>query len=144
KHIGARVITTASAANHDYVKSLGADEVIDYNKQDFTKTVSGVDAVFDTVGGEVAKRAFEVLKPGGRAAFIASGQTSPPSPRPDTQSLRPKASRDRPHLERILALVKSGDVRIPEIKTYPLSEAAAAHKVSEGRHLRGKLVFKVK
>src|SRR5919109_1545111 len=72
KHLGARVITTASAANHDYVRSLGADEVIDYNKEDFAKRVSGVDAVFDTVGGEVAQRAFTVLKPGGRAAFIAS------------------------------------------------------------------------
>src|SRR5215207_8679862 len=56
KHIGARVITTASAANHAYVKGLGADEVIDYNAQDFTKAVSGCDAVFDTVGGEVAQR----------------------------------------------------------------------------------------
>ena len=52
KHIGARVITTASAANLDYVRELGADEVIDYNAQDFTKVVSGCDAVFDTVGGE--------------------------------------------------------------------------------------------
>src|SRR5688572_30116731 len=51
KHIGARVITTASAANHDYLRKLGADEIIDYNTQDFTKVVSGVDAVFETVGG---------------------------------------------------------------------------------------------
>ena len=144
KHIGARVITTASAANHDYVRGLGADEIIDYNKQDFTKGVKNVDAVFDTVGGDVAKRAFDVLKPGGRAAFIASGPTAPPSPRPDVQSLRPKATRDRPHLERIVELVTKGAVRIPEIKVYPLSEAAAAHRVSEGRHLRGKLVFKVR
>src|SRR5207342_1471995 len=76
KHIGARVITTASAANHGYLRSLGADVVIDYNKQDFTQVVSGCDAVFDTVGGEVAKRAFAVLRPGGRAAFIASGNTA--------------------------------------------------------------------
>ena len=144
KHIGARVITTASAPNHDYVRSLGPDEIIDYNAQDFTQAVSGCDAVFDTVGGDVAKRAFDVLKPGGRAAFIASGPTSPPSPRPDVQSLRPKAARDRPHLERIVELVTSGAVRLPEIKTYPLSEAVAAHKLSEGRHLRGKLVFKVR
>src|SRR6185436_10802673 len=60
KHIGARVIATASAANRDYVRSIGADEVIDYNAQDFTKIVSGCDAVFDTVGGDVAKRSFAV------------------------------------------------------------------------------------
>src|SRR4051812_29606894 len=93
KHIGARVISTTSAANRDYVKSLGADQVIDYNAQDFTKVVSGVDAVFDTVGGEVAKRSFAVVRPGGRAAFIASGGTAPVSPREDVASLRPKVGR---------------------------------------------------
>jgi NADPH:quinone reductase-like Zn-dependent oxidoreductase len=100
--------------------------------------------VFDTVGGEVAKKAFAVLRPGGRAAFIASGNTAPVPPRPDVTSLRPKVGRDRPHLERIAALITSGAVRVPEIRLYPLSDAAAAHRVSEGRHLRGKLVFKVK
>jgi NADPH:quinone reductase-like Zn-dependent oxidoreductase len=144
KHIGARVITTASAANHDYVRKLGADQVIDYNKEDFTKAVSGVDAVFDTVGGDIAQRSFTVLRPGGRAAFIGSGANAPASPRPDVTSLRPKVGRDRAHLERIVELVGKGAVRVPEIKAYPLSEAAAAHRVSEGRHLRGKLVFKVR
>lgn len=144
KHIGAKVITTASAANHDYVKKLGADQVIDYAKQDFTKVVSNVDAVFDTVGGDVAKKAFDVLKPGGRAAFIGSGPTAPVSSRGDVSSLRPKVGRDRAHLERIVELVAKGAVKVPEIKVYPLSQAAEAHRVSEGRHLRGKLVFKVR
>jgi len=144
KHIGARVITTASATNHDYVRKLGADQAIDYNKQDFTKVVSGVDAVFDTVGGDVVNRSFAVLRPGGRAAFIGAGPTAPASPRGDVTSLRPAVGRDRAHLERITALVAAGAVRVPEIKIYPLSEAAAAHRVSEGRHLRGKLVFKVR
>lgn len=144
KHIGARVISTASAANLDYVRGLGADEVIDYNAQDFTKVVKDCDAVFDTVGGEVAKRSFAVLRPGGRAAFIASGGTAPASPRADVKSLRPNVGRDRAHLERIVALVAKGAVRVPEITLYPLSEAVAAHRVSEGRHLRGKLVFNVR
>jgi NADPH:quinone reductase-like Zn-dependent oxidoreductase len=144
KHIGARVIATASAANHDYVRSLGADQIIDYNSQDFTKSVSGCDAVFDTVGGAVATRSFTVLRPGGRAAFIASGNAAPASPRADVISLRPKVGRDRAHLERIVALVATGAVRVPEITLYALSQAAAAHAVSEARHLRGKLVFKVR
>lgn len=144
KRIGARVITTASAANHAYVRALGADVIIDYRAQDFTCQVSGCDAVFDTVGGEVATRSFVVLRPGGRAAFIASGPSAPPSPRADVISLRPKVGRDRAHLERILALVAAGAVRPPEITLYPLSQAAAAHAVSEGRHLRGKLVLRVR
>jgi len=143
-HIGARVITTTSSANIDYVRSLGADEVVDYRQQDFTKVVSGCDAVFDTVGGDVAKNSFSVLRPGGRAAFIASGHAAPTPPRGDVISLRPNAARDRAHLERIAALVTSGAVRVPEIKVYPLSQAAEAHRISEGRHLRGKLVLQVR
>jgi NADPH:quinone reductase-like Zn-dependent oxidoreductase len=144
KHIGARVITTASAANHAYLRALGADEIIDYRTEDFTRKVSGCDAVFDTVGGEVALKSFAVLRSGGRAAFIASGASAPPSPRTDVRAYRPQVGRDRRHLERIIALVQSGAVHPPEITHYPLSEAAAAHAVSEGRHLRGKLVFDVR
>ena len=144
KHNGARVITTTSAANQSYVRGLGADEVIDYTTQDFTKLVSGCDAVFETVGGDVALRSFSVLKPGGRAAFIASGPQAPRSPRADVRSLRPNVARDRRHLERIAALVGAGAVKLPDITTFPLAKAAEAIKVSEGRHLRGKLVLKVR
>lgn len=144
KHIGARIITTASAANHDYLRDLGADQIIDYNAQDFTEVVSDCDAVFDTVGGDVTQRSFAVLKPGGRAAFIASGPKAPEPPRDDVQSLRPAVGRDRPHLERIVELFEAGAIGVPEITRYPLSEAIAAHQVSESRHLRGKLVFDVR
>jgi NADPH:quinone reductase-like Zn-dependent oxidoreductase len=144
KHIGARVITTASAVNHDYVKSLGADQVIDYNEDDFARLVKDVDAVFETVGGEVAMRSFSVVKPGGRAAFIASGAKAPTSPRPDVQSLRPAVGRDRRHLERIVHLHASGAVRVPQTRVFPLREAAEALRVSGGRHFRGKLVLKLR
>jgi NADPH:quinone reductase-like Zn-dependent oxidoreductase len=144
RHIGARIISTASAANLDYVRSLGADQVIDYRAQDFAREVSGCDCVFDTVGGDVATKSFAVLKPGGRAAFIASGGKAPASSRPDVTSLRPQVGRDRAHLDRLAQLATSGAIRVPEIKLFPLSEAAEAHRISEGRHLRGKLVFKVR
>ena len=144
KHLGAHVITTASASNLPYLSDIGADEVIDYNATDFTKAVKNVDAVFDTVGGDVATRSFAVLKSGGRAAFIASGPKAPTPERTDVTSLRPIASRDRPVLERVAALYEAGVIRKPEVKLYRLSEAAKAHRVSEARHLRGKLVFKVR
>src|SRR5204863_3071759 len=95
KYLGARVITTTSAANIDYVRTLGADQVIDYNAQDFTKVVHDCDAVFDTVGGDVAEKSFAVLKPGGRAAFIASGVEAPKPTRPDVTALRPPVGRSR-------------------------------------------------
>jgi NADPH:quinone reductase-like Zn-dependent oxidoreductase len=144
KHIGARVITTASAANHAYVKALGADEVVDYNAQDFTQAVANCDAVFDTVGGDVAQKSFAVLKPGGRAAFIASGAQAPKPQRADVIALRPPVGRARRHMERIAELYQSGVVRAPEIKLYRLSEAADAHRLSESRHFRGKLIFQVR
>ena len=144
KHLGARVITTGSAANLSYLRDIGADEVIDYNATDFTKAVRNCDAVFETVGGDVATRSFAVLKPGGRAAFIASGPKAPTPDRTDVTALRPDAGRDRAHLERVAALYQAGVIRKPEVKLYDLSQAAEAHRVSEGRHLRGKLVFKVR
>ncbi len=144
KHIGAHVVTTASAANHAYVRGLGADEVIDYSAGDFTQAVANCDAVFDTVGGDVAQKSFAVLKPGGRAAFIASGAQAPKPQRSDVTALRPPVGRARKHLERIVELYKAGAVRVPEIKLYRLSEAADAHRLSELRHFRGKLVFQVR
>ena len=144
KHIGAHVTTTASAANHDYLKGLGADRIIDYNAEDFSATVSDCDAVFETVGGDVTQKSFAVLRPGGRMASIASGMQAPTSPRDDVASLRPQVGRDRPHLERIVELVGAGAVRVPDITLYDLADAAEAHRVSEARHLRGKLVFKLR
>src|ERR1700756_343401 len=141
KHIGARVVTTASAANHAYVRALGADDVVDYRSEDFTKKVSGCDAVFDTVGGDVALKSFAVLRPGGRAAFIASGAQAPKPDRSDVTSLRPAVGRDRAHLERIVELYQAGAVRPPPIKVHKLADAKEALRVSESRHLKGKLVL---
>jgi NADPH:quinone reductase-like Zn-dependent oxidoreductase len=144
KHLGARVITTTSAANRDYVLGLGADQVIDYNAQDFTAVVGGCDAVFDTVGGEVADKSFAVLKPGGRAAFIASGVEAPKPTRGDVVSLRPPVERSRQAMECIAGLIETSAVRPPAIKLYSLSQAAEAHRLSESRHFRGKLVFQIR
>src|SRR5580698_9109766 len=144
KYLGAKVITTTSAANMDYVKSLGADQVIDYNAQNFTRIVSGCDAVFDTVGGDVAKQSFAVLKPGGRAAFIASGMEAPKPDRSDVTALRPPVPRSRKAMERIAELFVAGAIEAPEVKLYKLSQAAEAHRLSQSRHFRGKLVFQIR
>jgi NADPH:quinone reductase-like Zn-dependent oxidoreductase len=144
KHIGARVLSTTSGTNVDYVRSLGADQVIDYTREDFTKIGQVCDAVFETVGGDVASKSYEVLKPGGRAAFIASGQKVPATSRGDVQGLRPPVPRTRAAMERIAQLHASGAIRVPEIKLYKLTQAAEAHRLSEGRHFRGKLVFQVR
>jgi NADPH:quinone reductase-like Zn-dependent oxidoreductase len=144
KHLGATVITTASARNHDYVRRLGADRVIDYNKEDFTKAISDCDVVFDTVGGEVQVRSYEVLKPGGRLVWIAPAPAGFQPARKDVQVLRPNVARDRAHLERIVELLDAGAVSPPAITRFRLADAAEAHRISESRHLQGKLVFEIR
>ena len=143
KHIGAKVISTASANNLAYVKSLGADQVIDYNAQDFTSIGPICDVVFDTVGGAAVRAgSYKVLKPSGKLVWIAPAPEGPV--RADVETLKPDVKRDRAHLERMLALVASGAVRAPTIARYKLADAAKAHQVSEGRHLQGKLVLEMR
>jgi NADPH:quinone reductase-like Zn-dependent oxidoreductase len=144
KHLRATVVTTASAANHAYVKSLGADRAIDYNNEDFTKTAGDCDVVFDTVGGDVQVRSYKVLKPGGRLVWIAAAPAGFEPSRKDVTVLRPDVKRDRAHLERMKTLYAAGAVWPPNIVRYKLADAAEAHRVSEGRHLQGKLVLEAR
>lgn len=144
KHVGAKVIVTASARNHEYVRQLGADEAIDYSKQDFTESVPECDVVFDTIGGAVHARSFSVLKPGGRLIHVAAGPKDFEPPRSDVTVIRPNVGRDRKYLERIVELVESGAVKPPEITQMPLTEAAAAQEISKTGHVRGKIVLVVR
>ena len=143
KHLGATVIATASAGNLAYLRGLGADRVIDYNKEDFTAIGPICDVVYDTVGGtDVRARSYKVLKPGGKLVWIAPAPDAPD--RADVATLKPDVKRDRAHLERMLALLAAGAIRPPAIVKYKLADAAEAHRVSEGRHLQGKLVLEVR
>jgi len=144
KHLGARVITTASAGNLAYVRGLGADQVIDYNKEDFSAIGPVCDVVFDTVGGPARAGCYKVLKPGGRLAWIAPAPEGFQVPRGDVATLRPDVKRDRAHLERMLELLRAGAVHPPQITRFKLADAAKAHEISEGRHLRGKMVLEVR
>ncbi|HEX2102464.1 MAG TPA: NADP-dependent oxidoreductase [Solirubrobacteraceae bacterium] len=144
----AHVIATASAANHDYLRELGADEVIDYTSEDFVSAVrerhpGGIDAVADLVGGEVQKRSAEVLAPGrGRLGSI----TLPP----DAGRLRERGLRGhyifvRPSasgLRVLAAMADAGRLRVHLHEVVPLAEAARAHETLEGGHVRGKIVLR--
>jgi NADPH:quinone reductase-like Zn-dependent oxidoreductase len=100
--------------------------------------------VFDTVGGDVQTRSYKVLKPGGRLVWIAAGPPGATPPRQDVETLRPDVRRDRAHLERLLQLVAAGAIRPPAITRYKLADVVEAHRVSDSRHLRGKLVLQVR
>ena len=144
KNIGAYVLTTTSASNINYVRSLGADVIIDYKNDEVNEMAKDCDALFETVGGDVAITSPNVLKKGGRAAFIASGPEVPRVDRRDIDLLRPNVGRDRHFLERVISLYETKAIRLPEIKTFDLSESEAAHRISEGRHFRGKLILVTK
>jgi NADPH:quinone reductase-like Zn-dependent oxidoreductase len=130
---GARVIGTASAANLDFVRSLGADEVIDYRAERFEDVARDVDVVFDTVGGETLERSWGVLKPGGRLVTIAASgeQTTDERVRAAYFIVEPS----RTQLTEIAWLIDGGALRPVVGVVFPLAEARQAyqHKPSHGK-----------
>ena len=143
KHLGATVHATASAHNHDYVRELGADVVIDYSSVDFTEAVPPCDVVYDTIGGDVHERSFSVLKPGGRLAYVAA----PPDgfqPPGNVTVKRPAVTRDRAHLDKIVTLFEAGAIQPMEVVHMPLSDASKAQALSMEGHVRGKIVFDIR
>jgi NADPH:quinone reductase-like Zn-dependent oxidoreductase len=143
---GARVYGVSSARNHDFVRSLGAMDVFDYNQPGWSEAVraavpGGVDVLLDTVGGGSTLEAFRAVKDGGRAALIASVAPDDIEKRgikAETFSVTTNTER----LEALLRLVDEGKLRVELQEVYPLSDAATAlAKVKEG-HTRGKIVLK--
>jgi NADPH:quinone reductase-like Zn-dependent oxidoreductase len=133
---GARVIGTASARNLDFVRSLGADEVIDYRAQRFEDVVGKVDVVFDGVGGETLARSWGVLKPDGRLVTISSGE--PPDDR--TRAAFFIVEPNRKQLDEISRLIEAGTFRPIVGSVFLLAEARQAYKQ---RPVRAKVVLQV-
>jgi NADPH:quinone reductase-like Zn-dependent oxidoreductase len=141
---GAHVIATASTANVDFVRTIGADEVIDYTAVNVEDAVHDVDVVVDTVGGEVIAHSWSVLKPGGLLVTVvgmADAETAA------ARGVRTEAvghpTETRPILEQLGTLVASGTLQ-PEIQqVFPLEQAAQAQAASETGHGRGRILLKV-
>ncbi|MCL4315768.1 MAG: NADP-dependent oxidoreductase [Gammaproteobacteria bacterium] len=140
---GAHVVTTTSARNADFVRSLGADEVIDYTATRFEDAVRDMDMVFDTVGGEAQARSWKVLKQGGILVSILAltvpDEAAPRGWRSAYVFVQPNATQ----LGRIAELIDAGKVKPVVEKVFPLSEAAKAHAAVQGGHTRGKIVLRV-
>jgi NADPH:quinone reductase-like Zn-dependent oxidoreductase len=141
---GATVIATTSTDNVDFVRSLGADEVIDYTATQFQDAVHDVDVVFDTVGGDVTERSWATLKAGGMLVTVAG--------MPDAEKAAEHGVRTSgvqlpqaigPVLEELLALIQTGELK-PEVgHVFPLGDAEKAHTVSQTGHGRGRIVLQV-
>jgi NADPH:quinone reductase-like Zn-dependent oxidoreductase len=143
KVAGARAIGTGSTRNGDFVLGLGADEYVDYTQQDVSEAVSGVDVALDTVGGEVTDSLLPAVREGGVLVTIAG---TPPEAAARQRGVRAEVFRVSPNpeqLARIAELVASGDVRVEIAETMPLADTKRAHELSEGGHVRGKLVLTV-
>ncbi|HEX6776657.1 MAG TPA: NADP-dependent oxidoreductase [Ktedonobacterales bacterium] len=141
---GAQVIATASTGNRDFLRELGADEVINYTTTRFEEVVHGVDFVFDTVGGDTLQRSWQVVKPGGVLLSVVS-------PRPSFAEAQGYGVRpvwfvvqpNREQLVQIGALIDERKVR-PIIDTVlPLSQARQAYEQGARGHTRGKIVLRV-
>ncbi|HZQ08380.1 MAG TPA: NADP-dependent oxidoreductase [Anaerolineae bacterium] len=137
---GAHVIATASAANADFVRSLGAETVIDYQKTKFEDVVKDVDAVIDTVGGDLVERSMRVIKPGGIFVTVAA-RVDPEVG--DAHNIRATSSRraDAEKLKQIAELLASKQL-VPVVgKTFPLSQAREAQELSQTGHGRGRIIL---
>ncbi|MCW1098546.1 MULTISPECIES: NADP-dependent oxidoreductase [Streptomyces] len=143
---GARVIGTASAGKHEFLRSIGADETVDYRETDFAEVVKDVDVVLDTIGGDTSLRSLRVLRPGGVVVSIlpvGSDEFYEEADRLGVRAVRMLVDADRTGMEEIARLVESGKLRATIAQTFPLAEAARAHAEGETGRTTGKLVLVV-
>jgi NADPH:quinone reductase-like Zn-dependent oxidoreductase len=140
---GAEVFATASADNADFVRSLGADHVIDYKATPFESVAKNIDLVLDLHGGETQARSFAVLKPGG---YLISTVQPPPQDQAAKRNVHAKMFGMKATVARLNTLAElfdSGTIRSIVSRTFPLDRAAEAWTVSRSGHARGKIVLEV-
>ncbi|WP_318215724.1 NADP-dependent oxidoreductase [Streptomyces sp. SCL15-6] len=143
---GAHVIGTASAGKHEFLRSLGVDETVDYRETDVTEAVKDVDVVLDTIGGETSLRSLRVLRPGGIVVSIlpvGSEEFFEEAERLGVRAVRMLVDADRADMREIAGLVESGRLRATIERTFPLADAARAHELGETGRTTGKLVLVV-
>lgn len=142
---GAHVIATASIRNQDFVRQLGASEVIDYTTTRFEDVVQNVDVVFDMIGGDTLQRSLQVVKPEGVIVSVVS-------PRPTFDEARQRGVRfewfivepNGEQLTRMSELIDAGHLQPVLDTVLPLSEARKAYEQGVKGHARGKIVLRVR
>jgi NADPH:quinone reductase-like Zn-dependent oxidoreductase len=138
---GATVFGTASAANLDFIRSLGA-EAIDYTSTRFEDVVSDVDVVVDNIGGETEDRSWQVMRPGGMLVSLTGFM--PPAEAAERHGMRAAVSRPadpREAIQQLAALLAAGDIRSHVRAVFPLADAGRAHVMGEAGHGRGRIVL---
>jgi NADPH:quinone reductase-like Zn-dependent oxidoreductase len=144
KSRGATVYATCSGRNTDFVIDLGADEAIDYTETDFTQSLTGLDVVYDTMGGETHMRSQTVLKPGGYLVCLNAAPIPKDIPARDDITIdTPLVSYTREDNERIADLITTGAVQPSVGKVFTFLDAIDAYRLSETGHARGKVVLQM-
>ncbi|MFH8381712.1 NADP-dependent oxidoreductase [Kitasatospora sp. NPDC018058] len=146
KAYGAHVIGTASAGKHEFVRGLGADEVIDYREVDFASVVSDVDVVIDPIAGAYQERSLSVLRNGGTLITLPARESEALAAAAAARSIRSGfmlVEPDRRALLAVTELVETGRLKVHVDAVFPLADAAKAHQLGETGRVTGKLVLTV-
>ncbi|MDR3624467.1 MAG: NADP-dependent oxidoreductase [Chlamydiales bacterium] len=149
KYAGAKVYTTASKHKHEYVKSLGADVVIDYTDESFVEVVkshekNGVDVVFDCVGSDTCEQSLHVIKSGGRLVSILEHVDKKTAEEYEIEAFYVFVAPNGKELKEIAGLIEQGRLRPPLVQERPLREAKMAQEELQLGKVTGKIVLKVK
>src|SRR6187549_3541120 len=146
KAAGARVIGTASSDNHDFLHSLGVDQVIDYKTQRFEEVVKNVDLVLNTADAETTARSISVVRPGGTLVSIVGPPDAAACTAAKIHCARPDretGASNADMLARVVELADAGRFKVFVDGTFPLADAAKAWDKSREGHTRGKLIISV-
>ncbi|RKS79040.1 NADPH:quinone reductase-like Zn-dependent oxidoreductase [Actinomadura pelletieri DSM 43383] len=144
KALGAHVTATASTAKTEFVRGLGADEIVDYRARDFAEVVDGMDIVLDTIGGDTAFRSIQTLRPGGLLVTVADRRNMELAARTEAAGRRfagLAVEPDHAGLEALTRLVETGRLRVHVSHRIPLAEAAKAHALVDEGRTTGKVVL---
>lgn len=139
---GAHVTGTASASNLDFVLSLGAENVIDYQATRFENVLKDMDAVIDTIGGNLPERSFRIIRPGGIFVTVAGQLAEEAGKAQNVRALRAgRASTDK--LKQISELIEAKQLKPVMGPVFPLAEARQAQELSQTGHGRGRIILQI-
>lgn len=140
---GAQVIATASTANLDFVRGLGADTVVDYTTTPVESVVQDVDLVLDGVGGATTLSSLATIRRGGTLISIASPPPQEPAMARDIRATMIRSQPSHELLQMFTRLIDEGHLKVTAGKTFPLSEVQQAHTYGQGGHGRGRIVLQI-
>jgi len=141
RHRGASVATTVMGDAASYVRDLGADTVIDFQKESFEKVLSGYDFVFDTVAGETYKKSFAVLKRGGTIISMLEQPNAELAARYGVTALSQRTQVTTARLNAVAALVQNGTIKVHVERVFPVEKVQEAFLARESGKVRGKVVL---